>query len=603
MKITFCGAASGVTGSCHMISTDQHKILFDCGQFQGGAEEEARNREPFPFNPAEIECVVLSHAHIDHCGRLPLLVKQGFKGEIYCTDATADLLDVMLKDSAHIHEQEAEWKNRKAERAGHPLVEPLYTADDALDTLKLVRPVLYDTLFALNDQMKIVFNDAGHILGSAIIELWVEENGKSKKIVFSGDLGMTNRPILRDPVTIHKADYVVMETTYGNRLHEKNATSIKKLLDIIVETTKRGGNVVIPSFAVGRTQELIFELNRIYDGNSEYKQALKDVHVYVDSPMAAQATEIFKNNAQTYDDEMREFILRGDHPLDFPNLHFTRTSDESRMINVDTKPKIIISASGMCDAGRIRHHLKHNLYNPANSIVFVGYQAEGTLGRSLIEGIQEVKLFGEDIAVKAQIHNLEGFSGHADRDALYHWISSFTQQPHDIFLVHGEMDAKRDFAAYVKEHKGWDCVVVDGISEYELTDETRLSAHEERHTAKASPAEAPAAQEAPQKPAEDEALKEFTSPEQIDELKLRLQEMHKTLDNVLYNTNETVETTVSAEKLAEIKNLVASLEKDVINLGSTITKEDRPADEELPLEGELPPKEIPEKEGKKSKKK
>ena len=590
MKVRFCGAANGVTGSCHLITCGEHQVLFDCGQFQGGAAEEARNREPFPFNPAEIECVVLSHAHIDHCGRLPLLVKQGFKGEIYCTDATADLLDVMLKDSAHIHEQEAEWKNRKAERAGHALVEPLYTADDALDTLKLVRPVLYDTLFALNDQMKIVFNDAGHILGSAIIELWVEENGKSKKIVFSGDLGMTNRPILRDPVTIHKADYVVMETTYGNRLHEKNATSIKKLLDIIVETTKRGGNVVIPSFAVGRTQELIFELNRIYDGNSEYKQALKDVHVYVDSPMAAQATEIFKNNAQTYDDEMREFILRGDHPLDFPNLHFTRTSDESRMINVDTKPKIIISASGMCDAGRIRHHLKHNLYNPANSIVFVGYQAEGTLGRSLIEGIQEVKLFGEDIAVKAQIHNLEGFSGHADRDALYHWISSFTQQPHDIFLVHGEMDAKRDFAAYVKEHKGWDCVVVDGISEYELTDETRLSAHEERHASKAAPAE-------------DAALKEFTSPEQIDDLKARLQEMHKTLDNVLYNTNETVETTVSAEKLAEIKNLVASLEKDVINLGSTITKEDRPADEELPLEGELPPKEIPEKEGKKSKKK
>ena len=589
MKITFCGAASGVTGSCHMITTDQHKILFDCGQFQGGAEEEARNREPFPFNPAEIECVVLSHAHIDHCGRLPLLVKQGFKGEIYCTDATAELLDVMLKDSAHIHEQEAEWKNRKAERAGHALVEPLYTADDALDTLKLVRPVLYDTLFSLNEQMKIVFNDAGHILGSAIIELWVEENGKSKKLVFSGDLGMMNRPILKDPVTIHKADYVIMETTYGNRLHEANATSIQKLLDIVVETTKRGGNVVIPSFAVGRTQELIFELNRIYDGDGPYKSQLKDVHVYVDSPMALQATEIFKNNAQTYDDEMREFIMRGDHPLDFPNLHFTRTSDESRMINVDTKPKVIISASGMCDAGRIRHHLKHNLYNPLNSIVFVGYQAEGTLGRSLIEGIQEVKLFGEEIAVKAQIHNLEGFSGHADRDALYNWITGFTQQPHDIFLVHGEMDAKRDFAAYVKEHKGWDCVVVDGISEYELTEETRLSGRQQRRESFL------------EKPAET-AVEEFTSPKQIDDLKARLKEMHETLDKVLSNTGDAVGSDASPEKLAEIKNLVASLEKDVLNLGSTITKEDRPEDEELPLEGELPPKEIPEKDDKKKKK-
>ena len=595
MKIKFCGAASGVTGSCHLITTDQHMILFDCGQFQGGAQEEARNWEPFPFNPAEVECVVLSHAHIDHCGRLPLLLKYGFKGPIYCTDATADLLDVMLKDSAHIHEQEAEWKNRKAERAGHALVEPLYTADDALDTLKLVRPVLYDTLFSLNDQMKIVFNDAGHILGSAVIELWVEEGDKTRKIVFSGDLGMTNRPILRDPTIIHKADTVIMETTYGNRLHEANATSIQKLLDIIVETTQRGGNVVIPSFAVGRTQELLYELNRIYDGDGPYRDLLKDVHVYVDSPMAAQATEIFKNNAQAYDDEMREFIMRGDHPLDFPNLHFTKTSEESRMINVDTAPKVIISASGMCDAGRIRHHLKHNLYDPKNSIVFVGYQAEGTLGRSLIEGTEEVKLFGEEIAVKAQIHNLEGFSGHADRDALYHWLSGFTQQPRDIFLVHGETDSKIGFAEFVKSQNGWNCTVVDGISEYELTEETKLSYRASKQDAplpktSAKPKEGPKLAAEPKVQTET-AVEEFTSPEQIEDLKVRLQEMQETLNSVLVNANEAVAEDTSSERLAEIKNLVASLEKDVMNLGSTVTKEDRPEDEELPLKGELPPKE------------
>lgn len=576
MNITFCGAASGVTGSCHMISTERHNILLDCGQFQGGAEMDALNLQPFPFNPAEIECVVLSHAHIDHCGRLPLLVKRGFKGEIYCTDATADLLEVMLKDSAHIHEQEAEWKNRKGERAGRPPVEPLYTADDALDTLKLVRPVLYDTLFEINEQMKIVFNDAGHILGSAIIELWVEESDKIKKLVFSGDLGMTDRPILKDPVIIHKADCVIMEATYGNRLHEKNSTSIEKLLDIIVETTGRGGNVVIPSFAVGRTQELIFELNRIYEGNGAMKQALRDVHVYVDSPMAAQATEIFRNNAQAYDDEMRDFIMKGDHPLDFPNLHFTKTSDESRMINIDAKPKIIISASGMCDAGRIRHHLKHNLYNPKASVVFVGYQAEGTLGRALLEGTERVTLFGEEIAVRAQIHNLEGFSGHADRDALYTWLTGFERQPGAIFLVHGEADAKRDFAAYVKEHKGWECTVVNGLSEYELAEAPVL--HERRET-----------------PAE-----EFATGEQLDALKGRLKDVHSTLDSVLSNTGVAVATTENAERLAQIKNALASLEKDIMNLGSTISKVDRPQDAQLPLEGVLPPREVrPEKAGKK----
>ncbi len=574
MKIKFCGAATGVTGSCHLITSDTHKILLDCGQFQGGAEEEARNRDPFPFDPAGIDCVVVSHAHIDHIGRLPLLAKRGFKGPIYCTSSTADLMDVMLKDSAHIHEQETEWYNRKATRAGRPLIEPLYTEDDVVETLKLLKPVLYDTLVTLNDRMKVVFNDAGHILGSAITELWTEENGITEKLVFSGDLGMKDRPILSDPTVIRKADHVIMETTYGNRIHETNSASLQRLLDIIVETTRRGGNVVIPSFAVGRTQELIFELNRIYDGDGKYRELLKDVHVFVDSPMAAEATEIFKNNAQAYDDDMKEFIMRGDHPLDFPNLHFTKTTEESKRINIDPNPKIIISASGMCNAGRIRHHLKHNLYNPNASIVFVGYQAEGTLGRILLDGAEEVKLFGETIAVKAKLYYLEGFSGHADRDGLYEWLTGFEEKPRNIFLVHGESEAKREFAGYVMEHKGWYCEVVDGFREYDLS-----------KGAQAIPGTA--AEEGSEK-----AVDAFTSESSMAELTDKLSLLHETIDKVLNDTGYMVEKDVSKEKLAKIKNLVASLEKDAINLGSAITEEDRTVNDELPLE-ELPEEQEP----------
>ncbi len=599
MKIQFCGAATGVTGSCHWIKTDLHNILLDCGQFQGGAETEAMNYDPFPFEASEIECVVLSHAHIDHCGRLPLMVKRGFKGDIFCTDATADLLDVMLKDSAHIHEQDAEWTNRKAQRAGRPLVEPLYTTQDAIETLTLVKPVLYDTLFSLNNQMKVVFNDAGHILGSAIIELWVEEDGVSKKLVYSGDLGMMNRPILRDPIFIKKADYLIMETTYGNRLHEANATSIKGLLDICVETTRRGGNVVIPSFAVGRTQELIFELNRVYEGDGPYREALKDIHVYVDSPMAIRATEIFKNNAQTYDEEMREFIMRGDHPLDFPNLHFTKTSDESRLINIDEHPKIIISASGMCEAGRIRHHLKHNLYNPKSSVVFVGYQAEGSLGRYILEGAKEVKLFGETIAVKAEIHNLQGFSGHADRDALFDWLSHFQKKPQNIFLVHGERDSKYDFADYVKQHLGWDCDVVDGMDEYELSESSTVFTHSGtfKYDGSSHPAGVYGGSEAFGAPE-----KEFVSPDQLAELKSRMADLRAMLDSVLSHADDAVKSESSTQRLVDIKNTVASIEKEVINLGSTVTKEDRADDRELPLKGELPPSEDKNNSKKRSKK-
>ena len=548
MKIQFCGASTGVTGSCHLITTDNHRILLDCGQFQGGKAQEAMNYEEFPFDPAEIDCLILSHAHIDHCGRIPLLFKRGFKGDIYCTDATADLLGVMLKDSGYIHEKEAEWKNRKNERAGRPVIEPLYTYNDAVDSLKFVKPVLYDQLIELNEEMKIVFNDAGHILGSAITELWVTENDTVSKIVFSGDLGVMNRPILRDPTVIKKADYVIMETTYGNRLHPQNSMDVRRLMDIIRETAARGGTTVIPSFAVGRTQELIYELNRVYDSNSEYREAFKDLMVYVDSPMATTATEVFKRNAQVFDDETKEYIRKGDHPLDFKNLKFTRTSEESMWLNSDRKPKVIISASGMCEAGRIRHHLKHNLWDSRASIVFVGYQAEGTLGRRLVEGAQEVTLFGEKIKVNAQIHNLEGFSGHADRDGLLEWLGGFRQQPKHIFLVHGENDSKEDFAKTVKEQLGYEPVVVHGNSEYVLEENEIVSM---RQTA------------------EDDM-----DAEAANAARSTLTGIHRRIEDILYNANLAIDGKMPHDKLIKINNIIQELEKSAINLGAAVSEED-----------------------------
>lgn len=548
MKIMFCGASSGVTGSCHMIESGSHRILLDCGQFQGGKAEDALNYEPFPFDPAGIECVVLSHAHIDHCGRLPLLAKRGFTGKIYCTDATADLLGIMLKDSAYIHEKEAEWKNRKAERAGRSFVEPLYTEADAEDALKLVTPVLYDQLIEINHDMRIVFNDAGHILGSAITELWVKEGGREAKIVFSGDLGMTGRPILRDPTYIKKADYVIMETTYGNRNHPANSSNVKELIDIVIKTVKRGGNVVIPSFAVGRTQELIYEFNRFYEDNREYDDDLDNVVVYVDSPMATTATEVFRRNSQVFDDETREYILRGDNPLDFKNLKFTRSTDESRALNFIKEPKVIISASGMCEAGRIRHHLKHNLWDARNSIVFVGYQAQGTLRRTLTDGAKKVTLFGEEIQVNAEIHSLEGFSGHADQDGLLTWISSFRQQPKQTFLVHGEDDSKKDFAKLVKDKLGYDPVVVLGNSEFELDMESSTLLNF------------------------DEANKKAVEYDEIQAVRSKISDIHNDMEHILYNADLAMAEDIDEDKIIKINNIIQELEKATINLGTVVNE-------------------------------
>lgn len=560
MKIQFCGASNTVTGSCHLITTDKHKILLDCGQFQGGKAQDALNYEEFPFDPAELDFMILSHPHIDHCGRIPLLVKRGFKGNIYCTDACADLLEVMLKDSGYIHEKEAEWANKKNERNGRPMVEPLYTFNDAMDALKFVKPVLYDQLVEINEDIKICFNDAGHILGSAVTELWIAENicerneegdpiscteeKNVSKIVFSGDLGVMNRPILRDPTIIKKADYVIMETTYGNRLHPENAMDVKKLMDIIRETAARGGTTVIPAFAVGRTQELIYELNRVIDNDSEYRKDFENLKVYIDSPMATTATEVFRRNAQVFDEETKEYILKGDNPLDFKNLKFTRSSQESMMLNVNKEPKVIISASGMCEAGRIRHHLKHNLWDERNSIVFVGYQAEGSLGRLIVEGAQEVTLFGEKINVKAQIHNLQGFSGHADKNGLMTWLGGFQQPPKQIFLVHGEMDAKDDFAVSVKAELGYDPIVVRGNSEYVLEKDEIVNI--------------------------EQAMAEAVDDETVANTKSNLADIERRLEDIVATAKLAVDEDIDPEKMARINNIVLELEKATINLGAEI---------------------------------
>lgn len=545
MKIQFCGASTGVTGSCHLITTENHKVLLDCGQFQGGKAQEALNYEDFPFDPAEIDYVILSHAHIDHCGRIPLLIKRGFKGAIYCTDATADLLDVMLKDSGYIHEKEAEWKNKKNERAGRPKVEPLYTFNDAVDSLTYVKPVLYDQLIELNEEMKIVFNDAGHILGSAITELWVTENDNVSKIVFSGDLGVMERPILRNPTIIKKADYVIMETTYGNRVHPENSMNVKALMDIIRDTAAKGGTTVIPSFAVGRTQELIYELNRVYETDNGYRQAFENIMVYVDSPMATTATEVFKRNAQVFGDETKEYIAKGDNPLDFKNLRFTRTSQESIWLNTNPEPKVIISASGMCDAGRIRHHLKHNLWNRKSSIVFVGYQAEGTLGRMILDGAKEVTLFGEKVQVNAKIYNLEGFSGHADKNGLLAWLKGFQKEPKHIFLVHGEPEAKEAFAETVEKELGYHPIVVKGNSEYVLEKDEIVSM--------------------------DQAMEEEVDEEMLGSLRTNLFDIHRRIEDILYNTKLAVGEDMSPKELTEINNMVLELEKSTINLGAAVS--------------------------------
>lgn len=459
MKLTFLGAARTVTGSCILIEAGGRKILVDCGMFQGRAKEDAMNVQPLPVPPSEIDFVLLTHAHIDHSGRIPWLYVNGFRGEVIAHKAAVELCSLLLPDSGYIQEFEAEWKNRKLMRAGREPVEPLYTHAQAQESMKLFRKVAYDEMIQLTGDIRVRFKNSGHMLGSAFIEMWVRENGRETKIVFTGDIGNTDMPILKDPEAIEEADYVVMEATYGDRLHNDRKNKAEKFLEIVLDTLDRGGNVVIPSFAVGRTQEIIYEINKNLTLPYEKVVRLLNSPVYIDSPLAISATEVYRQNLDCYDEEARWYIENGDNPLDFPNLHFTRTADESRALNQITGGCIIISASGMCEAGRIKHHLKHNLWRDKSTILFMGYQAEGTLGRKLLNGASKVTIFGEEISVNARIESIDGYSGHADYVGLLDWLKKFRRMPRGIFLVHGEENALFSFAEMVKNEFDIDPVI------------------------------------------------------------------------------------------------------------------------------------------------
>ncbi len=450
MKLTFFGAAKAVTGSCHCVECGGRKILIDCGLQQGKDERDNRQLD---FSPNYIDDVIVTHAHIDHSGRLPLLVKQGFAGNIYCTRLTAELMDIMLRDSAHIQESDAQWQNQKGKRAGREPVEPLYTLEDVEKTLRHIVPMEYGEKVPIAEGIHIRFVDAGHLLGSACVEIWLQEGDEERKIVFSGDLGNLHQPIIRDPQTIDCADYVVTESTYGDRLHEETGETPdykKELAEVIDKTIGRGGNVVIPSFAVGRTQEVLYYIREIK--SEGLVKSVPDFQVYVDSPLAGAATRIFSGDLRGYLDEDAIEQLRHGNLFTFPGLNLTETVEESKGLNADPSPKVIISASGMCDAGRIRHHLKHNLWRPECTVVFVGFQGEGTLGRRLLNGVSAVKLFGEEIAVKAEIVNFHGLSSHADRNELLAWIEAYHPKPKHVFVVHGDSEVTVKYAATLQEH-------------------------------------------------------------------------------------------------------------------------------------------------------
>lgn len=455
MRVTFAGAAKTVTGSCFLVETDNTSFIVDCGMHQGKSEETALNRLPFPFSVSDIDFMLLTHAHIDHSGRIPRLYKEGFDKPIYTTKATAQLCAIMLPDSGHIQEMEAEWQMKKKTRAGGPVEEPMYTMQDAIESCKLFSTVSYDQEFSPAADVRVVMRDAGHILGSAILEVYIKESDDQEtKVVFSGDLGNRDIPIMRDPTIIEGADYLIIESTYGDRLHQVNGDKIETFVRVIEETIEKGGNVVIPSFAVGRTQEVIYALNKEEEKYKDHRTKFMRTPVYVDSPMAISATKVFRDNMDCFDDEAKEYIRNGDNPLDFENLNFTETAIESRALNTDEQSKIIISASGMCDAGRIKHHLKHNLWRKDSTVIFVGYQAVGTLGRRIVDGAKKVRIFDEEIAVNARIENIEGFSGHADRAGLLQWISAMAKKPAKIILVHGEEEAINSFSKAIQDDFG-----------------------------------------------------------------------------------------------------------------------------------------------------
>ena len=545
MKIHFLGAAQVVTGSNILLETENKQILLDCGMFQGSRQLNRLNFQPFDFNPGEIDFLILSHAHIDHSGRIPKLTKAGFKGKIYCTKATYDLCSIMLPDSGYIQEMETEWDNRKRSRSGKSLREPLYTVKEAEDSLKYFSPVLYNQEITIDDTLTVRFQDAGHILGSSIVELWIKEEGETIKLVFSGDLGRKNKPIIRDPAIIEEADYLIFDSTYGHRIHPSLENEAAKLIPIMIETRKRGGNVVIPSFAVQRAQDIIYELNQYYDRIIATKDhSYLDIPVYIDSPLTISATEIFRRNPDCFDEETLALIQQGYNPLDFKNLHFSRTAKESKELNASNESKVIISASGMCTAGRIKHHLKHNLWRKESSIVFVGYQAEGTLGRRIKDGAKKVRIFGEEIKVNAQIHVLEGFSGHADQGELIQWMRNFKKKPQKVFLVHGEQEALHTLSDLIQRELNLKVIIPQMKENFVI-----------KGTGETIPAEI--VQEKVEKDFqlfEDEA-------EQLKEL----------MDSLLEQLDQKTKEDMSGENLIELRNKIMQLRKEGLELSLLMT--------------------------------
>ncbi|GAB6181949.1 MBL fold metallo-hydrolase [Desulfotomaculum defluvii] len=444
MYIQFLGAAQTVTGSCFLVDTGSTRLLVDCGLFQGSKEIKERNYRNFPLAPSSVDFILLTHSHIDHSGLIPKFIKHGFKGKVIATSATVDLCEILLPDCGHIQEMEVERKNRKYRRQGRKTIEPIYTAEDGARALNYFERIQYNEVIPISPDIRVCFRDAGHILGSSIIEMWVKENNKETKIVFSGDIGNTNQPFIKDPSFIAEADYVIMESTYGNRVHEDIDNKLELLQKAIIDTHKRGGKLIIPAFAAGRTQDILYSINQL-----RIKNAIPDMPLYIDSPMAIRATEIFRNNTQIYDQETKELIALGHNPLEMSNIKTTLSMEESRQLNFYNGRAIIISASGMCDAGRIKHHLRHNLWRSECMVLFVGYQAEGTLGRRILSGEKTVRIHGEEVAVKAEIRHIDGYSAHADQPALLNWVKQFSKDLKKVFVVHGETTAAAELTRLI----------------------------------------------------------------------------------------------------------------------------------------------------------
>lgn len=523
MRITFCGAAGTVTGSCYLIETGRYRFIVDCGMFQGNKEIRNLNERDFLFNPADLDFVLLTHAHIDHSGLIPKLAKSGFSKKIFATKATVELCRIMLPDSGHIQEMEIEWRNRKRARKGQRPLEPSYTAMEALNCLKYFQAVNYQEEFKPVPEIRIRFLDAGHILGSAIIEIYITENGTTTKIVCSGDLGQKNQPIIEDPAYVQKADYLLIESTYGNRMHEESEERVRLLKKMIIESVESGGNLVIPAFAVGRTQDLLYHIRTLL-----LKGEIPRIPVYIDSPMAVSVTEIYRDSPGYYDEPTLKMLSKNQSPFEFNNLNFIRTADESRRINDIAKGAIIISASGMCEAGRILHHLKHNLWRPESHVLFVGYQAEGTLGRRLLEGAKVVKIMGEEIGVRAQIHSIAGFSAHADQAGLMDWLGAFEELPRGLFITHGENGAQQEMAALIRRKFGIEPSIPVWGEQFELN----AAAHRQKQ---------------PQP-----ALANFSLDRTVTDLEHSVLNLHRQIDeNSLEKTGE---------QLADIRKLISDLE-------------------------------------------